>query len=52
MFRMLIARGAFNIFDNLLAKAFPCSSCISNVPLLVVTMRQDHSLIKLPYLDP
>jgi len=44
--------GPLDIFDDLLARAFPCFGCLSHVPLLVVTMSQKHSLIKSPYLDP
>ena len=30
----MLARGASDIFDDLLARAFACSSCLSHVPLL------------------
>jgi len=30
----MLARGAFDIFDDLLVRAFACSSCLSHVPLL------------------
>jgi hypothetical protein len=42
----------FDVFDDLLARAFTCSDGMSHVPLLLVTMSQKHSLIKSLNLDP
>jgi hypothetical protein len=32
--RILFARGTLDVFDDLLARAFACSSCLSHLPLL------------------
>ena len=48
----LLKTTPFDLFDDILARAFEYSKRLSDVPSSVATMSQKRSLIKLPYLDP